>query len=84
MEKRGIEWLWESGALGDTDPETLQYTLVVDSNTHGNTGRDKHHKLRFGDFTVKSTTSTWSFQLDKKWETEKCTNANARSFKLKK
>ena len=37
MEKRGIEWLWESGALGDTDPQTLQYTLVVDSNTHGNT-----------------------------------------------
>jgi len=57
LESADFERLWESGALGDTDPQTLQYTLWWLIATHmGTRGRDEHHKLRFGDFTVKSTT----------------------------
>ena len=57
LEPADIEQLWESGALGDTDPQTLQCTLWWLIATHmGTQGWDEHHKLRFGDFTVKSTT----------------------------
>ena len=52
-----IEQLWKSGALGDTDLQTLQHTLWWLIAAHiGTQGQDKHHKLRFGDFAVKSTT----------------------------
>ena len=60
--------------------------------THmGTWGRNEHHKLRFGDFTVKSTTDgheyvEFSAERGTKTgsgETEKSTNANARSFKPK-
>ena len=36
LEPADIEQLWESGALGDTDPQTLQYTLWWLIATHGN------------------------------------------------
>ena len=55
----------------------------------GTRGRDEHHKLRFGDFSVKSTTDRHEYveftaeQGTKtiSGETEKSTNGNARSFK---
>ena len=80
------------GALSDTDPQTLQYTLWWLIATHmGTRGRDEHHKLRFGDFTVKSTTDGHEYvefsaeqgTKTRSGETEKSTNANARSSKLK-
>ena len=92
LEPADIEWLWESGALGDTDPQTLQYTLWWLIATHmGTRGRDEHHKLRFGDFTVKGTTNGHEYvefsaergTKTRSGETEKSTNANARSFKPK-
>ena len=57
----------------------------------GTRGRDEHHKLRFGDFTVKSTTDGHEYvefsaecgTKTRSGETEKSTNANARSFKPK-
>ena len=92
LEPADIEQLWESGALGDTDPQTLQYTLWWLIATHmGTRGRDEHHKLRFGDFTVKSTTDGHEYvefsaergTKTRSGETEKSTNANSRSFKPK-
>ena len=51
--------MWSSGALGDTDPFTLQQTLWWFIATHmGTTGRDEHHKLRFDDFMINMLSST--------------------------
>ena len=92
LEPADIEQFWESGALGDSDPKTLQDTLWWLIATHmGTRGRDEHHKLRFGDFTVNSTTNGHEYvefsaergTKTRSGETEKSTNANARSFKPK-
>ena len=57
----------------------------------GTRGRDELHKLRFGDFAVKSMTDRHEYvkflakrgTKTRSGETEKCMNANARSFKPK-
>ena len=57
----------------------------------GTRGRDEHHELRFGDLTVKCTTDVHEYvefsaergTKMRSGETEKSTNANARSFKPK-
>ena len=57
LEPADVEQLWSSGTLGDTDPVTLQQTLLWLIATHmGTRGRDEHRKVRFGDFFVGSTT----------------------------
>ena len=56
LESEDFERLWERGALGDSDPETLQNSVWLMVCMHmGMRGRDEHHKLRFGDFTCKET-----------------------------
>ena len=92
LEPADVEQLWSSGALGDTDPVTLQQTLWWLIATHmGTRGRDEHRKLRFGDFFVGSTTDGHEYvefsaergTKTRTGETEKSTNENARVFKPK-
>ena len=87
-----MEQLWSSGALGDTDPVTLQQTLWWLIATHmGTRGRDEHRKLRFGDLFVGSTTDGHEYvefsaergTKTRTGETEKSTNENTRVFKPK-
>ena len=92
LESVDIERMWSSGALGDTHPLTLQQTLWWLIAMHmGTRGRDEHHKLWFGDFTINSTTDGHEYiEFNKErgtkartGETEKSTNADARAFKPK-
>ena len=92
LEPIDIEQMWKCGALGDSDPKTLQETLWWLIATHmGTRGRDKHHKVRFGDFTKKCTTDRheyieFSAERSTKMrigETELSTNSNDRMFKPK-
>ena len=55
--EKDIERLWESGNLGDSDPESLQNIVWFLQTLHtGMRGRDGHYKLQYGDFLVKSIT----------------------------
>ena len=92
LEPADVEQLWSTGALGHTDPATLQQTILWQIATHmGTRGRDEHHKLRFGDFVVASTTDGHRYvefsaergTKTRTGETEKSTNENARVFKPK-
>lgn len=92
LEPEDVQQLWSSGTLGDINSVTLQQTLWWLITTHmGTRGRDEHHKLRFGDFRVGSTTDgheyvEFSAERGTKariGETEKSTNENSRVFKLK-
>jgi hypothetical protein len=86
LESADVECMWSSGALGDTDPLTLQQTLWWLIAMHvGTRGRDE---LRFGDFTIlqmvtNMLSSTKKGTKTRTGETEKSTNADARVFKPK-
>ena len=55
LESSDIAQLWEKGALGDKDPETLQNTIWYLLTLHmGMRGRDEHYKIMYADFEVKS------------------------------
>ena len=50
-----FEQLWESGELGENNPESLQNTIWLMLCMHmGMRGQDEHRKLRFGDLNVKT------------------------------
>ena len=56
LESEDFECLWESGTLGEGDPEMLQKSVWLMLCMHmGMRGCDEHHKLKFGDFTSKET-----------------------------
>ena len=49
--------MWDTCALGDDCPKTLQLTIWFVIYIHmGMRGRDEHHKYRYGDFALKETT----------------------------
>ncbi len=56
LEEQEISILWETGALGEKSPESLQNTVWYLLTVHmGMRGRDEHYKLLYGDFEVQST-----------------------------
>lgn len=92
LQSTEIEQLWERGALGDTDPQTLQHTIWWLISTHmGTRGCDEHHKFRFGDFVIRKSPHDSEFvelcgergTKTRSGETEKSTNSDARSFNPK-
>ena len=92
LDRSEIEQLWKRGALGASDPATLQQTVWWLISTHlGTRGRDEHHKFRFGDLLLKKTTGGAEFiefarergTKTRTGEMEKSTNADARVFKPK-
>ena len=87
-----MEQLWKQGALGASDPATLQQTVWWLISTYlGTRGRDEHHKFRFGDLLLKKTTGgaeLIEFARERGTKTrtgemEKSTNADSRVFKPK-
>ena len=80
-----VEQLWQQGALGTSNPVTLQQTVL------GTRGCDKHHKFKFGDFQFRMTSDGAEFiefphecgTKTRISETERSTNADARVFKPK-
>ena len=72
-----VEQMWQQGALGASDPVTLQQMIRwLISTQMGTRGCDEHHKFKFGDFQLKKAS-------DGTGETEKSTNADACVFKPK-
>ena len=72
-----VEQMWQQGALGASDPVTLQQMIWwLISTQMGTRGCDEHHKFKFGDFQLKKAS-------DGTGETEKSTNADTRVFKPK-
>ena len=54
--------MWQHGALGASDPVTLQQTIWWLINTQmGTRGRDEHHKFKFGDFKLKKASDGTEF-----------------------
>ena len=52
----------ETKALGDDNPETLQYTVWFLLTLHmGMRGRDEHYKVLYGDLEIKNTTDGTKF-----------------------
>ena len=87
-----VEQMWQHGALGASDPVTLQHTIWwLISTQMGTRGRDEHHKFKFGDFQLKKASDGTEFiefsrergTKTRTGETEKSTNADARVFKPK-
>ena len=87
-----VEQMWQHGALGASDPVTLQQTIWwLISTQMGTRGRDEHHKFKFGDFELKKASDGTEFiefsrergTKTRTGETEKSTNADARVFKPK-
>ena len=57
-----VEQLWQQGALGASDPVTLQKTIWwLISTQMGTRGRDEHHKFKFGDFQLKKASDGAGF-----------------------
>ena len=87
LEPVDIQKLWNEGGLGDQSPQLLQQT----DDQMGTRGCDEHHKFRFGDFSVKSTSDGLEYVefsaergiKTRTGETTKSTNADARAFKPK-
>ena len=87
-----VEQLWQQGALGTSNPVTLQQTVWwLISTQMGTRGRDEHHKFKFGDFQFRKTSDGAEFiefsrergTKTRTGETERSTNADARVFKPK-
>ena len=87
-----VEQMWQHGALGGSDPVTLQQTIWwLISTQMGTKGRDEHHKFKFGDFQLKKASDGTEFiefsrergTKTQTGKTEKSTNADARVFKPK-
>ena len=56
LSNEDIEKLWQTGALGCSNPESLMHTVWFLVCYHmGMRGRDEHKKYCFGDFTIQST-----------------------------
>lgn len=92
LEQSDVERLWLEGGLGDQTPQQLQHTIWwLLSTQMGTRGCDEHHKFRFGDFCIKSTSDGTEFvefmaergTKTRNGETEKSTGADARMFKPK-
>ena len=86
LEKEDFEQLWESGALGEDDPETLQNSVWLMLCMHmGMRGQDEHHKLKFADFQVKVTSDGKKYVEFNERDTKTRTGASGerRAFKPK-
>ena len=86
LEKEDFEQLWESGALGEDDPETLQNSVWLMLCMHmGMRGQDEHHKLKFADFEVKVTSDGKKYVEFNERDTKTRTGASGerRAFKPK-
>ena len=87
-----VEQLWQQGALGTSNPVTLQQTVWWSISTQmGTRGRDEHHKFKFGDFQFRKTSDGAEFiefscehgTKTQTGETERSTNADAQDIKPK-
>lgn len=62
-----FEQLWESGELGDGNPEALQNSIWLMLCMHmGMRGQDEHRKLRFGDLSLKSSNGSQYIEFNER------------------
>ena len=80
-----VKQLWQQGALGVSDPVTLQQTVWwIISTQMGTRGCDEYHKFKFSDFQLRKTSDAREHGTKTRTgETERSTNADAQVFKPK-